>query len=159
MTHSTAVFLPPRPATVEPSVTRPRVTPPTPGARFQQVLQDAAGTVVGTAGSALGALPGGPVVSAAVRHAQGGAVPRGTMSMAGAEDAASPGGSVMATDASGAGAAGGGYESMMGRFADDSMRLIALQEQIQAENRQYTTISNVLKARHETAKNAISNLR
>lgn len=42
---------------------------------------------------------------------------------------------------------------------DQSMELLALQQQIQMENQRYTTLSNVLKARHETNKNAISNLR
>jgi hypothetical protein len=41
----------------------------------------------------------------------------------------------------------------------DAMELIALQQEIQEENRRYSTLSNVMKARHETAKNAIGNIR
>ena len=36
---------------------------------------------------------------------------------------------------------------------------LQLQEQISAENRQFSTLSNVLKARHDTVKNAIGNIR
>jgi TolA-binding protein len=40
-----------------------------------------------------------------------------------------------------------------------SMQYLQLQEQIQQENRQYSTLSNVLKTRHESAKTAINNIR
>jgi len=40
-----------------------------------------------------------------------------------------------------------------------NIQMLELQEQMAAENRQYTTISNVLKARHDTVKNAIGNIR
>ncbi len=56
----------------------------------------------------------------------------------------------------GAGGSGSGTD---GSMMDQSMELLALQQQIQMENQRYTTLSNVLKARHETNKNAISNLR
>jgi len=39
------------------------------------------------------------------------------------------------------------------------MQYLALQEEVQQENRRFTTISNVLKAKHETAKAAIGNIR
>ena len=35
---------------------------------------------------------------------------------------------------------------------------LALQESIQAENRRYTTLSNLMKAQHDTAKAAINNI-
>jgi hypothetical protein len=43
--------------------------------------------------------------------------------------------------------------------ADNSMHYLQLQQQIQEETRAFTTISNVLKARHDTVKNAINNVR
>lgn len=46
-----------------------------------------------------------------------------------------------------------------GSMMDQSMELLSLQQQIQMENQRYTLLSNVLKARHETNKNAIGNLR
>jgi len=42
---------------------------------------------------------------------------------------------------------------------DANMEYLKLQLEVQAENRQYTTLSNVLKSRHDTAKAAITNLR
>lgn len=40
-----------------------------------------------------------------------------------------------------------------------NMEYLALQESMQSENRRFTTLSNVMKARHDTAKSAISNIR
>ena len=40
-----------------------------------------------------------------------------------------------------------------------SMQYLELQEKMQEENRQYSTLSNVLKTRHESAKTAINNIR
>lgn len=40
-----------------------------------------------------------------------------------------------------------------------NLEYLALQESIQAENRNFTTVSNLLRARHETAKAAIGNIR
>lgn len=40
-----------------------------------------------------------------------------------------------------------------------NLQYLSLQQQMQHENRRYTTLSNVMKTRHDTAKNAINNLR
>jgi len=40
-----------------------------------------------------------------------------------------------------------------------SMQYLELQEQMQQENRQFSTLSNILKTRHESAKTAIGNIR
>jgi len=40
-----------------------------------------------------------------------------------------------------------------------NMQLLALQEDVQQENRRFTTLSNVLRAKHDTAKAAVSNIR
>lgn len=40
-----------------------------------------------------------------------------------------------------------------------NMQFLALQNDMQKENRQYTMISNVMKTKHDTAKNAINNVR
>ncbi len=42
---------------------------------------------------------------------------------------------------------------------NQSMQYLELQQRISAEDRKYTTMSNVLKARHESAKSAINNIR
>jgi hypothetical protein len=40
-----------------------------------------------------------------------------------------------------------------------NLQLLELQEQVQQENRRFTTLSNVLRAKHDTAKAAVSNIR
>jgi hypothetical protein len=62
------------------------------------------------------------------------------------------------------GAAGGGNDSfsslvsMMNQGAQSNAELLQLQQQMQEQDRYFTSISNVLKARHETMKSTISNL-
>lgn len=40
-----------------------------------------------------------------------------------------------------------------------SMQYLQLQQKMQSENRRYTLLSNIMKTRHDTAKNAINNMR
>lgn len=40
-----------------------------------------------------------------------------------------------------------------------NLQLLELQEQVQQENRRFSTLSNVLRAKHDTAKAAVSNIR
>lgn len=82
-----------------------------------------------------------------------------------------PGGSGVATGAASstaegsagtagvAGAGGGGVEDVLAQNADMNMYYLELQERISAESRAYSAMSNVLKARHDTVKNAIGNIR
>jgi hypothetical protein len=50
-------------------------------------------------------------------------------------------------------------QQVMSQDADQNMYYLKLQEQMSAESRSYSAISNVLKARHDTMKNAIGNIR
>jgi len=50
-------------------------------------------------------------------------------------------------------------EGALTQSQDMNLYFIELQERIAAENRAFTTYSNVLKARHDTVKNAIGNIR
>ena len=64
----------------------------------------------------------------------------------------------------GAGAVGGGeptagVESVLADSQAFNLYYLQLQEQISAEGRSYSALSNVLKARHDTVKNAIGNIR
>jgi cell division protein FtsB len=51
----------------------------------------------------------------------------------------------------------------LGELCQMSMKFntqyLQLQSQMQNENRQYTTVSNVMKTKHDTVKNSISNIR
>jgi len=55
--------------------------------------------------------------------------------------------------------ADGGVEAALNQSANQNIYFIELQERISAESRNYSAISNVLKARHDTVKNAIGNIR
>jgi len=50
-------------------------------------------------------------------------------------------------------------EGALARSQDMNLYLIELQERVAAQNRAFTTYSNVLKAKHDTVKNAINNIR
>ena len=39
------------------------------------------------------------------------------------------------------------------------MQMLALQQQIQEESQRFTTVSNVMRAKYDTAKAAVSNIR
>jgi hypothetical protein len=49
--------------------------------------------------------------------------------------------------------------AMMAKGQSMNMEYLLLQERMQAENRAYSTASNVLKVKHDTAKAMINNLR
>lgn len=134
----------------------PRTTA-TPARPFRQVMQVSAGAIVAGAEQAATRLPGGPILAAALRPAPG-SVPVGSSAAPeGAVSASASGGSA---GAPGAGAtAPGGMEGVLADNADQNLYYLQLQERISQENRTYTAVSNVLKARHETVKNAISNIR
>lgn len=132
--------------------TASRVTP-TPERPFRNVMAAGASAVVRGAEAAVERLPGGPVLAAAFR-------PSGSVSANPAASASSsPEGSGGTAGPAGSGNPDAGLEGVLGQGADLNMRYLALQEQINEENREFTTYSNVLKARHETIKNAIGNIR
>jgi len=116
--------------------------------RFEQALRGAAtGLASGlAAGVELAApfVPAGTVVSAAVRSAVTGAT-------AGAAGAA-------------AGAAGGETDLLAATRAlqqqnqSANLEYLQLQENMQRENREFTTLSNVMKVKHDSAKAAIQNI-
>jgi hypothetical protein len=113
----------------------------------------------------------GPVLAAAVHDAR-----MGTVAALGAS--ASPASSMTGTSAALAGATGGAaasgslaaaaaggqpdmttMEAMMQSGQASNLQLLALQEQVQQENQRFSTISNVMRAKHDTAKAAVSNIR
>jgi hypothetical protein len=131
------------PHEVRVETTRSRATPPTAGRSFRDAIDVSAGSLLDGIEAASSLVPGGGVVSAAVRGAR-----------------AASAGSAGAAEA--AGTSGSGAETLgdlQTAMAQDNMTYLKLQEQMQAENRRFTTLSNVMKARHETAKNSINNIR
>jgi hypothetical protein len=130
--------------------TAARVTP-APARPFKQVMQAGAQAVLSGADAAVTRLPGGPIVAAAIRPGPGG--PQlGASSSARAEGPTGTAGEA-------GGGASGGIEGVLSQNADMNLYYLELQERISAESRNYSALSNVLKARHDTVKNAIGNLR
>ncbi len=128
--------------------TAPRVTPPT-SRPFSQIMKAGAEAIVSGAEAAVSRLPGGPILAAAVRP--GGGV--------GASGYAAPEGPMGTGGQAGAGGAEPNIEQVMSQNQQHNLYYLELQERVSAENRNFTTLSNVLKARHDTVKNAIGNVR
>jgi len=156
--------------------TRPRQTQ-RPSSPFRDVLAN--GTAILVRGAEMAtSVAAGPAMAAAVREtgmaaagaiADGAARPPGTMASAGAGTVAG------AASPAGAGTTSGVPSNLLAPGSDQSdvatmqamqresqvfnMQLLGLQEDVQQENRRFSTVSNVLRAKHDTAKAAVSNIR
>ena len=119
-------------------------------------------------------LPGAPLVAASMRGGAPSATGPSTLPRTPLDAAlGSPGGHPTApssgagsTSAEGPGASvggahegTGGVESALAQSQEFNLYYLQLQEQMSAENRAYSAMSNVLKSRHDTVKNAIGNIR
>lgn len=134
--------------------TEARQTPPPASRRFAEALEDGVDRLVHEAGDAASSLPGGTLVAAATRDVPvvsdpalgaGGERPEGP---GGAEQAGGDGGSDV--DA---------YWRMQQESQEFNLQFLQLQEGLSQENRRFTALSNVLKARHDTTKAVIQNIR
>jgi hypothetical protein len=159
------------------ATTQPRVTPTPARGAFKQVL---AQSLVRGAETAMKVLPGGPLMAVAVRGSGGpgaslgiplagvgapavrGAAPEGPGG-GGARGGGLAGAALSATgvpQAGGAGAPGdGSLESSLQQSQEMNLYYLKVQEDVNAQNRTFTTLSNVLKAEHDTVKTAIGNIR
>jgi len=157
------------------ATTSPRVTPTPPRTQFKEVLSR---SLVRGAEAAMKVLPGSPLMAVAVRGATGPApsigVPMtGTATRSMAISPEGPGGSPVGTSvgvaganaavagATGAPVEGGGnnLEASLQQSQELNLYYLQIQEQVNAQNRSFTALSNVLKAEHETVKTAIGNIR
>jgi hypothetical protein len=133
---------------------RKRETPP-PRVTFRKVMEG--GAQVLAAGARVATrIVGGPFLSAAVTAGTPGV---------GVSPAAVPGVGAGSTANDSPAVGGSAGQDPLSAFTNQSqgmsedLKLLALQDQIQRNNRQIAMVSNVMKARHDTAKAAISNLR
>ncbi|RYZ03141.1 MAG: hypothetical protein EOO73_28955 [Myxococcales bacterium] len=147
-----------------------RVTAPS-GQPFRAMMGAGASAILSGAEQAVTRLPGGPILAAALRPTVSG----GDLSAAGHTPAtATVRGAGASTPEGGAGTAGvglgggaagaptgadGSIEASLNQTANQNLYFLELQERMSAESRNYSAISNVLKARHDTVKNAIGNIR
>jgi hypothetical protein len=115
--------------------TRSRETPP-PSSAFSNILHGGANVLISGA-KAASSFVGGPLLSAAVAKV-------------GADPVA--GSTAPTTEISSS-------KSLVQQQISDDLQLLALQQEIQKHDRQFSLISNVMKARHDTAKSAIGNIR
>jgi len=144
------------------TATAPRVTPE-PARPFQQMMNAGSVAIVSGAEAAVTHLPGGGIIAAAMRPGGSG----GQFATASALSSAVGPTGTAASGATGgvpgvSGATSGGdpsIQQVMSQDADQNLYYLKLQEQMSAESRSYSAISNVLKARHDTMKNAIGNIR
>ena len=121
--------------------TRTRATAPPAGERFRDALGETASAVLSGVEHAAGLVPGGGALAAAIRSGQ---------TATGGSDAATTGTSAGASSEPGA---------LLDQQANQAMELLEMQQQISMEQRQFQTVSNVMKARHDTAKAVIQNVR
>lgn len=132
-----------------------RQTPLPASRRFREALDDGAQRIVTNAASLTGVAPLSQATTAS-RVAPG----RAALSQAGASPVGSSttGSSLpdLAPDLSeGAGAGGASSASV----PTDTMELLEMQRRIGAEQVHFSTLSNVLKARNDTAKSVVGNIR
>jgi hypothetical protein len=159
--------------------TRARQTEP-PSKPFREILAGGVSVLMGGAQVATSVLAG-PVLAAAVKDARvqatgaiagapaPGATVAGALPSAVAGGVGLPGAGTGAVGTTPGGAAVGTavadgsdmatMQAMQRESQAFNMQLLALQEDVQQENRRFTTLSNVLRAKHDTAKAAVSNIR
>lgn len=130
---------------VSPTETRP--TPLPASRRFRDALGQGAHGVLAAVEQAASFVPGGAAVSAAVRAGTDGT-------------GVSAGGSASVSGTSaGAPSSASSMSDALTAQGNQAMELLQLQQQIAQEQQQYQTVSNVMKARHDTAKAVIQNVR
>ena len=139
------------------------------GNAVRRSLGNTANAVGGAVSTAAPMVPGGAVVSAAVNGAlgsSGGAT--GTMGaqagFAGSGDIPF-GGPGLGTN-TGTKSTGNSQQDLMNQTKDMqemmqsfNLQYLQLQEKMQSENRSFSTVSNVMKTKHDTAKASINNVR
>jgi hypothetical protein len=122
-------------ARLEIGATRPRQTQ-RPAQPFRDVLAGGVSLLLSGAEVATHVV-GGPVLAAAVHDARTGS----------------------SAALGGTGGAAPDVSSILQDGQASNMQLLALQQQIQNESQQFSTVSNVMRAKYDTAKAAVSNIR
>jgi hypothetical protein len=134
------------------------------GEMLKNSLQQGAKAVGMVSGAMLQNMPGAGVVSAAVSAVTNFANQAPRTASAASSGVININGGV----AAGGGVAGGGLANaatsgdmngMVNEMRAEANRSMAMQMAMQQESREYNTISNVLKVRHDSAKAAINNIR
>jgi hypothetical protein len=118
------------------------------GAALRGAAAGATHGIAQTLALAAPAIPGGPVLAAAVRGAASSAAAPGSSGFAGgAADAAPAGGDLIEAT-----------RTLQQQAQSFNVQYLQLQENMQRESREFTALSNVMKVRHDTSKAAIANI-
>lgn len=156
-----------------PSVARPTPTPVR--VSFGEVLSKGANVLVSGAEAAMDVLPGGPLVAAAIRgggSSIGASSPMMSGSMGSMGSAANAEGPTSVGGGFNAGGTGtgtglgtgtspstGSLDSSLQQSQEMNLYFLQIQQEVNAQNQTFTTLSNVMKSEADTIKNAIGNLR
>lgn len=150
----------PATTSVQVATTTTRQTAPPPTTPFNQVLTSGANVLVAGA-SVVSGMVGGPVLAAAVREVGSQVVGAVSREAGGATGGAggygTPGG--VSGGAPGPDPDVANIQALNKSSQSFSLQLLALQQDVQDENRRFTTLTNVIKSSHDTAKAAVSNIR
>ena len=140
----------------------PRPTPTPVRVQFSEVL---AKSMIAGAERVMRALPGAPTMAVALRGGGGVQVGVAPMSsplgatLANPSVSPAPEGPGAGGTALGGATDGAGIEQSLAQSQEMNLYYLQIQEQVNAENRSFSTLSNVLKAEHDTVKTAIGNIR
>jgi hypothetical protein len=150
------------------------------GVPFSEVLAGGTRALVRSAGAAMRSLPGAPLMAVAIRGA--GANPAGPQTASALPGGlgaigspvvggmygptattgmgTSPTGSLTSTAADGstAGTNDPGIASTLAQDQEMNLYYLQIQEEVNAQNRTYSALSNVIEVEHNTAKTAIGNI-
>lgn len=137
--------------------TRARQTPRTGSDAFREALADGAGQLLAGVEQVAGLVPGGSALSAAIRSSRqgsSGAGGGGSISLA-----STAGGGTAPEGPGSGGAAPSDPASMLQSDMSRAEDLLLVQQQMAAHSQHFQTLSNILKAKHDTAKAVIGNIR
>lgn len=132
------------------------------GEILKNSLQQGVKAVSMVSGAVIQSMPGAGIVSAAVSAVTNLASQGPRSASAASTGIINVGGGAAGTQSSGGAvnsAVSGDMAGMMSEMRAEANRSMAMQMAMQQESREYNTISNVLKTRHDSAKAAINNIR
>jgi hypothetical protein len=146
-------------AAVHSGPTRERQTEPSGTARFGEVLRAGGQVLLAGVQAALGTLPGGETLCAAVREGVSTATRSPSTASGAGQRPAAPGRAPSGSGGAGsAGEGNGDLWAMTQQSQEFNLMYLQLQEELSRENRRFSALSNVLKSRHETAQSVIANI-
>jgi hypothetical protein len=135
--------------------------PTAPKVPFSEVLSGGARALVGGAQSMVQSIPGSPLMALAVRPGATALLPSAmntTPEGPGGATTSALGGTSSVAAGSASGTGSDGLSQTMAQDQEMNLYYLQVQEQVNAQNRTYSALSNVIEVEHNTAKTAIGNI-